>query len=211
MSPASKSLRSILRWISEAPRASWTGPRDPHASYTCSRALPTSAPKPRDHFLEDKLTTRGKPSTWIPRGGLVEQTQIIQNTKNRKTLNTKNIEKPCKNGPELSGTVCFPILFGPQEREMLIFPKRNAHFSKGNASGTSRANLRNHHLYLFSLRQDPIETSSVWGINVHVCHCGRGERKPRPRARTCIVLVTSPQRTVKSKVICSHPPPRRRS
>jgi len=49
----------------------------------------------------------------------------------------KNIEKPCKNGPELSGTLCFPILFGPQEREMLIFPKEMRPALRGPTSGTT--------------------------------------------------------------------------
>ena len=68
----------------------------------------------------------------------------------------KNIEKPCKNGPGLSGTLCFPILFGPHEREMYIFSKEMRPELHRPTSGTTT--------YISFLRQDPSEETSVWGI-----------------------------------------------
>ena len=55
----------------------------------------------------------------------------------------KNIEKPCKNGPGLSGTLCFPCTFWTPWTP-------NTHCWPGNASGASNHTLRNLHLYLFS-------------------------------------------------------------
>ena len=36
----------------------------------------------------------------------------------------KNIEKPCKKCRDTWGTLCFPILFGPHERKIYIFPSQ---------------------------------------------------------------------------------------
>ena len=46
-------------------------------------------------FRISLLTTRGKPSTWIPRGGLVEQSRVYSKTlpKKMKNKTKKNVEK----------------------------------------------------------------------------------------------------------------------
>ena len=68
----------------------------------------------------------------------------------------KNIEKPCKIGQAVSGTLCFPILFGPQEREMLIFPKEMRPALRGTSSETLT------YISFLSART-PSEATSVWG------------------------------------------------
>ena len=68
----------------------------------------------------------------------------------------KNIEKPCKNGPGLSGTIGIVAPNAPHERQMHIFAKEMRPELRATTSETTT--------YISFLRQDPIETSSVWGI-----------------------------------------------